>query len=67
MMEPEDIKTMADAQRYVEGCVNDFEGGISTKLELLRFMHEYTVHVMDVASRSTTNAIRKDPSLLDES
>ena len=45
-MKVEDIKTISDAQRYVEGCLNDYESGLSTKEETLHYLGEYTMHLM---------------------
>jgi len=47
MMKTEDIKTISDAQRYVEGCVNDYEAGISSKEELISHLGEYTCAIME--------------------
>lgn len=53
MMHPKDIHTLADAQRHVEGCLNDMEEGIATKAETLSHLFEYTMRVMEIASKAT--------------
>lgn len=40
-----DVKTPDDIERYVEGCLNDFEGGLSTKDETVVAICELVVHV----------------------
>ncbi len=52
-MNTKDIHTLADAQRYVEGCLNDLEDGISTKAVTLELLFEYTMRVMEIAVKAT--------------
>ena len=48
-MEAIDIKSLNDCQNYLEGCINDFEGGVSTKEETLEALREYTARITDLA------------------
>ena len=48
MMKVKNIKTINDAQRYVEGVINDFEGGISTKEETMGYLGEYTARIVEM-------------------
>jgi len=34
-MTPDQIRTPQDLETYVEGCINDYEAGISTKEETI--------------------------------
>ena len=36
-----DINTIKDMQQYVEGCINDFELGLSTKTQTIKYLEEY--------------------------
>ena len=58
MMHTKDIHTLEDAQRHVEGIINDFEGGISTKEETLALFFDYTVRVMEIAMEATKNKLK---------
>lgn len=55
-----EIKSIDDAQRYVNGVINDYEGGISTKEETLSFLGEYTARIMEIF----TENVKANPSLL---
>jgi hypothetical protein len=41
-MKAEEINTLDDAERFCEGCLNDFELGISTKSETMKELARYT-------------------------
>ena len=58
MMHTKDIHTLEDAQRHVEGVINDFEGGISTKEETVAHLFDYTVRVMEIAMEATNNKLK---------
>ena len=47
-MDVKKIMTLEDANRYVEGCINDFESGISTKGETMSLLGEYTGRLMEL-------------------
>jgi hypothetical protein len=64
MMKPEDINSIEDAQRYVEGCVNDYGAGLSTKGELLGFLGEYTGRLMELFWHNAKKRIIENPELL---
>ena len=44
-MKIEDVKTPDDVEKYIEGCLNDFEIGIATKGETTVFLGELVVHI----------------------
>jgi len=48
MIKAKNIKTITDAQRYCEGVINDFEAGISTKEETMKYLEEYTTALMQL-------------------
>ena len=60
-MKVEDIKTIADMQRYCEGCINDFEAGVSTKEETMKAFEEYTFHLIEL----TANKVSKSEDVKD--
>jgi len=45
MMNVEQIRTADDVERYIEGCLNDYEEGISTKDETVVNLAELVAHV----------------------
>ncbi|MFW6247050.1 MAG: hypothetical protein ACOC22_02645 [bacterium] len=47
-MKSENINTIEDMQRFVEGCINDFENGIATKKETIKYLKEYTFRVIEL-------------------
>lgn len=47
-MKVANIRTFEQALNFVEGCINDFEAGISTKEETLNLMGEYTARLMEL-------------------
>lgn len=49
MMLTENIYTVQDAERYIEGCLNDFAEGISTKEETMKYMLDYTLRIAEIA------------------
>ena len=59
-MKLQDVKTLDEAQYYVEGVINDFEGGIITKEETMGLLGEYTAHCMMIWSDN----VKANPSLL---
>ena len=48
IMKAEDINSVDDCERYLEGCLNDFEFGISTKSETMGYLIEYTLRIIEV-------------------
>jgi len=48
MMETKNIKSIEDCESYLEGVLNDFEAGISTKKETMSFFIEYTIRVVEI-------------------
>ena len=59
-MNVKDIKTLDDAQNYVEGCINDYEAGISTKSETLGLLGEYTARLMELWADN----VKANPAIL---
>jgi len=53
MMETKNIKSVDDCERYLEGCLNDFETGISTKAETMSYLIEYTIRVVEIVKEKT--------------
>lgn len=49
-METKDIKTIKDAENYIEGCMNDFESGVSTKEETITYLGEYTTRIIELVT-----------------
>jgi len=48
MIEIKNMKSVEDCERYLEGCLNDFESGISTKKETMSHLIEYTIRVVEI-------------------
>lgn len=44
-MEVNQIRTADDVERYIEGCLNDYDAGVSTKEETLVYLAELVAHV----------------------
>jgi hypothetical protein len=47
-MKLKDVKTINQAQYFVEGVINDFEGGILNKEKVLEVLGKYTAHCMKI-------------------
>ncbi len=47
-MNVKNIRSISDMQHFVEGCLNDYGTGISTKEETMKNMEEYTSRVIEV-------------------
>ena len=58
MMHTKDIYTLEDAQRHVEGIINDFDGGISTKEETVSHLFDYTVRIMEITMIGVENKLK---------
>lgn len=63
-MKVENIRTLSEANRYVEGCINDLVEGISTKEETMKLLGLYTARLMELFWENAKNKIRKNPELL---
>ena len=59
-MKASDINTLKDAQGYVEGCLNDFETGISTKDETIKYLGEYTLRLMEIFEKNSKKQLNKN-------
>ena len=47
-MNVKNIRSISDMQHFVEGCLNDYGTGISTKEETMKNMEEYTSRVIEI-------------------
>lgn len=52
MLEAKNIKSIQDMQVFVEGCINDFEFGISDKNETLENLKDYTFHILGINDKT---------------
>jgi len=50
MMKVGQIRTADDVERYIEGCLNDYEEGISEKEETVVNLTELVAHVYTKAT-----------------
>ena len=50
-MKVENVSNGEDVERYIEGCINDFEGGISRKDETIISLAELVAHVYMAAKK----------------
>ncbi len=48
-MKLENVKTADDLERYIEGCINDFEADISDKDETIVAIAELVIHMYKLA------------------
>ncbi len=48
-MEVENINTLDDAERFVEGCINDLEAGLAWKSETMKQFARYTGRLQELA------------------
>ena len=66
MMKVEEIESLSDAQRYVEGCLNDYEAGIATKDETLGHLGKYTARIMEVFYINAKKRFKENPNFFNE-
>ena len=52
MLEAKNINSIQDAQYYLEGVLNDFESGISTKEETMDCFFEYTERIIELCTKA---------------
>jgi len=45
-MKPEDVNTIDDLPIYIEGCINDFEFGISDKSETIEALLDLILYLL---------------------
>ena len=48
-MKLENVKTADDIERYIEGCINDFEADICDKDETIVAIAELVIHMYKLA------------------
>ena len=58
------VSTLHDAGNFVNGCVNDFEAGLSTKEETVDALAKFTGRLMDIFWETAVKKIKADPNLL---
>jgi hypothetical protein len=58
------IETSREANRMVEGIINDFEAGISTKDETMGLMGNYTGRLMKLFWDNAIKKIKENPEIL---
>ena len=58
------INTSQEARLIVEGIINDFESGLSTKKETLGLLGEYTARLMELFWVNAIDKIKSNPELL---
>jgi len=63
-MKLEHIKTMGDAQHFVQETINDFDAGDITKEETMEKLGQYTKKIMSLFWISAKQKIKKNPRLL---
>jgi len=51
-MEIKDINTIADCERYIDGCLNDYEAGICKKSELKQYLFAYTLRLLELGEKT---------------
>lgn len=52
-MKAKNIKSIDDVSNYIEGCLNDFEEGLSDKDETSKNFHDLVTKIIDMAKSST--------------
>ena len=60
------VSTLNDAANFVEGVVNDFESGVSSKEETIDALAKFTGRLMEVFWNGAKQQIKDNPKLLNE-
>ncbi len=55
MMQVTDIVSADDIERYIEGCLNDFEAGISTKEDTVTYLCELAIYIIKTVRKEDGN------------
>jgi hypothetical protein len=58
------VDTSKEAQHIVEGIINDFEAGLSTKSETMYALGEYTARLMEIFWKNAKARFNEKPELL---
>lgn len=58
MLKPENIKSVQQIERFLEGCLNDFENGISTKEETINNLCGLMCRIVDVVTMNVNKINR---------
>lgn len=57
-MKAKDITTIGEMQTFVEGCINDFDIGISSKDETMENLRDYTFRILEMKINSFDDLIK---------
>lgn len=60
------IETEIQAQKIVEGIINDFDNGVYTKDETLGLLGEYTARLMHLFWKRAKEIIKENPEIINE-
>lgn len=55
-LEVSDIKTFEDIEIYIEGCMNDYESGISDKEETILYLKNLVVGIQLKINKGNINS-----------
>lgn len=55
-MKLEDVNSIDDVERYLEGCLNDFDAGLSDKTETMNYMGDLILKVYKMALKTVPKA-----------
>ena len=58
------INSRKDAQRQIEGIINDFEAALTTKDETVKLLGEYTARIESIFYKNMIKIIKENPELL---
>lgn len=58
-MEAKDIRTLQDANRYFEGCLNDYEHGIMSKEETMTAFFDFAVKMNNLHIEKVTELVNE--------
>jgi len=65
-MDAKDIKSVDDVSNYIEGCLNDFDEGLSTKDETNKYLHELVAKVI-LMTQATKDKMPTDEEMIEAS
>lgn len=54
-MKLEDIKSEEHVAKFIEGCMNDFEAGIATKVQTELWMHRLIIYLIKLDRKRSLN------------
>lgn len=59
MMKLENIKSEEQVAHYIQGCMNDFEAGISTKVETENHIHKLIMYLIKLDRKNRMKIIER--------